>query len=164
MRRYKGTFDIFFGNERRMRREVMEEEQFNKESKQGWRFAADAARIDDENAGSKDRKHTSGGVFVAIDSNLGAVDRQRRRSGHFYSMKMKGKSPKHGSISEEVCATLPYISGIRKDGRRETNALTEAAVKQARTTRHPWLVACDGNMNPEDFKKSLRAQKQAHVH
>ena len=34
-------------------------------------------------------------------------------------------------------------------------ALMEAVVKQARTTRHPWLVACDGNMNPEDFKKSL---------
>ena len=28
-------------------------------------------------------------------------------------------------------------------------------VKETRTTRHPWLVACDANMNPEDFKKSL---------
>ena len=28
-------------------------------SKQGWRFAADAARITDENASSDDRKHTS---------------------------------------------------------------------------------------------------------
>ena len=49
------------------------EEQFNKEAKEGWRFAADAARITDETAGSEDRKHTSGGVFVAVDSNLGAV-------------------------------------------------------------------------------------------
>ena len=48
------------------------EEQFNKEAKQGWRSAADAARITDETAGSKDRKHTSGGVSVAVDSNLGA--------------------------------------------------------------------------------------------
>ena len=31
-------------------------------------FAADAARITDENAGSEDRKHTLGGVFVAVDS------------------------------------------------------------------------------------------------
>ena len=49
------------------------EEQFNKEFKQGWRLAADAARITDEKANSEDRKHTSGGVFVAIDSNLAAV-------------------------------------------------------------------------------------------
>ena len=35
MRRYEGTFDIFFGIEHRMRREEMEE-QFNKEAKQRW--------------------------------------------------------------------------------------------------------------------------------
>ena len=33
-----------------------------------WGFEADAARIT-----SEDRKHTSGGVFVAVDSNVGAV-------------------------------------------------------------------------------------------
>ena len=44
-----------------------------KEAKQGWRLAVDAARITDEKASSEDREHTSGGVFVAIDSNLGAV-------------------------------------------------------------------------------------------
>ena len=50
------------------------EEQFNKEAREGWRCAADAATITDERAGSEDRKHTSGGVFVAaVDSNLGAV-------------------------------------------------------------------------------------------
>ena len=31
------------------------------------------ARITDEIAGSEDQKHTSGGVCVAVDSNLGAV-------------------------------------------------------------------------------------------
>ena len=40
MRRYRGTFDNFFGVEHRMRKEEMEE-QLNKEAKQGWRFAAD---------------------------------------------------------------------------------------------------------------------------
>ena len=55
-----------------MRRKEMEK-QFNQEAKQGWRCAADAARITVENAGSEDRKHTSGGVFVAIHSNQGAV-------------------------------------------------------------------------------------------
>ena len=49
------------------------EEQFNREAKEGWRFAADAARITDDNVGTDDRKHTSGGVFVAVDINLGAV-------------------------------------------------------------------------------------------
>ena len=38
------------------------EEQFDKEAKEGWRFAANAARITDETTGSEDRKHTSGGV------------------------------------------------------------------------------------------------------
>ena len=39
MRRYKGTFDIFFGVEHRMRKEEMEE-QFNEEAKQGWMFCS----------------------------------------------------------------------------------------------------------------------------
>ena len=42
MRRYRGTFDVLFEIGHRIRREELEE-QFNKESKQGWRFAADAA-------------------------------------------------------------------------------------------------------------------------
>ena len=58
--------------EHRLRNEE-KEEQFNREAKEGWRFAADAARITDERASSEDRKHTSGGVLVAVDSNLGAV-------------------------------------------------------------------------------------------
>ena len=48
-------------------------DKFNKEAKQGWRGAADAARITDEGAGSKDCKHTSGGVLMAIEHRLGAV-------------------------------------------------------------------------------------------
>ena len=46
--------------------------QFNQESKQGWRFAADSARITGENASGEDRKQTSGTVFVAIDGHLGS--------------------------------------------------------------------------------------------
>ena len=73
MRRYKGKRAVFFGVEHRMRKEEMEE-QFNKEAKEGWRCAADAARITAERASSEDRKHTTGGVFVAaVDSNLGTV-------------------------------------------------------------------------------------------
>ena len=58
--------------EHRLRKEEMEG-QFNKEAKEGWRFAASAARITEEMAGDEDRKHTSGGIFVAIDSNARAV-------------------------------------------------------------------------------------------
>ena len=60
------------GVEHRLRKEEMEE-QFNREAKEGWRFAAHAARITDERGSSEDRKPTSGGVLVAVDSNLGAV-------------------------------------------------------------------------------------------
>ena len=72
MRSCKGTFDVFFGIEHRLRKEEMEG-QFNREAKEGWRSAADAARITAETAGDEDRTHTSGGIFVAIDRNLGAV-------------------------------------------------------------------------------------------
>ena len=74
VRRYKGTFDIFLGIEQRLRKEEMEE-QFNNEAKEGWRFAASAARNTEaeETAGDEDRKHIPGGVAVAIDSNLGTV-------------------------------------------------------------------------------------------
>ena len=50
------------------------EEQFSKEAKEGWRFAADAARITDERAGiERSEAHIRRIFFVAIDSNLGAV-------------------------------------------------------------------------------------------
>ena len=62
-----------------MKKEEMEE--------QGWRRAVDAPRITDENAGSEDRKHTSGGVFVAVDSNLGEV---------VSSQEMREELHKHG--------------------------------------------------------------------
>ena len=31
----------------------------------------------------------------------------------------------------------------------------EALMKHVRTSRHPWLIACDANMSPVDFKKNL---------
>ena len=61
MRKYRRKCDIFFGMEHRLRQEELGE-QFNRETKEAWRFAADAARITDERASSEDRKHTSGGV------------------------------------------------------------------------------------------------------
>ena len=54
------------------------EEQFNKEAKEGWRSAADAARITDETAGSEDRKYTSGGVSIAVEKSSGINPGQRQ--------------------------------------------------------------------------------------
>ena len=43
-------------------------------------------------------------------------------------------------------------------------ALLGAVLKRARTTRHPWLIAYDANMSPEDFEKSFWfRRKQMHV-
>ena len=39
-------------------------------------------------------------------------------------------------------------------------ALLDAVLRQAKVTRHPWLVACDANMCPEDFEKSLWFQRE----
>ena len=36
-----------------------------------------------------------------------------------------------------------------------SEALLEAVLKQAKTTRHPWLTAFDANMCPEDVEESV---------
>ena len=38
--------------------------------------------------------------------------------------------------------------------------ILEAVLKRTRTTKHPWLIACDANMSPEDFEKSLWFRKE----
>ena len=130
------------------------EEQFNKEAKQGRRFVAGTARITDECAADEGRKHTSGEVFVAIDSNLGAVI--GKEEGAVTSI-----PGDEGRIAQ---AWVNLRGGVRvfavylwhSEGWTPRNdALMEALVKQPRVTRHPWLIACDANINPEDFKKSL---------
>ena len=65
------------GVEHRLRKEEMEE-QFDREAKEGCRLATDAARISDGGVSSDDRKHTSGGVFVAVDRNSGINPRNVR--------------------------------------------------------------------------------------
>ena len=40
----------------------------------------------------------------------------------------------------------------------------EDILKRTRITKHPWLIACDANMSPEDLEKSLWFRKnQIHV-
>ena len=94
MSRYNGKYANFFWIEHRLRKEDMKE-QYNREAKEGWRFAADAARITDEKASSEDRKHTSGGVFVAVDSYLGAVVGAEEEQ-LYQSQATRVELPKHG--------------------------------------------------------------------
>ena len=110
VRRYQGTCDSPFGIEHRLIKGEMKE-QFNKEAKEGWRLVADAARITDERAGSEDQQHTSGGVFVAIGSNLGAI--VRADEGAIESI--PGNEGRI-AMSEEDCVSSQCISGTRKNG------------------------------------------------
>ena len=94
MRRYKGTFDIIFGmNTGRGR--MKWRGSCIKRPTERWRFAANAARITDETTSSEDGKHTSGGVVVAVDSDLGAVvGAEEERLSRFQAK--KEELPKHG--------------------------------------------------------------------
>ena len=158
MRRYKGKCDIFFGIGHRLRKEEMEE-QFNKEAKEGWIFAADAARITNEPTGSEDRKHTSGEVFVAVESNLGAV--VGAEEGAIDSIAGNGGRIAQAWVNVRGRLRVFSVHFWHSEGWTPKNeALLEAVLKRARTTRHPWLIARDANMCPADFEKSLWFQKE----
>ena len=72
------------------------EEQFNREAKEGWRLAADAARIADEAADSEVRKHTSGGVFLWRSTATWEQLWEWKKERLIRSQAMKEESPKHG--------------------------------------------------------------------
>ena len=103
-------------------------------------------------ASSEDRKHTSGGVFIAVDSNLGAVVGEKEGA----VVSIPGDE---GIIAQ---AWVNVRGGLRvfsvyfwhsKGWTPRNEALLEAVLKRARVTRHPWLVAYDANMSPEEFEK-----------
>ena len=94
------------------------EEQFNKEAKQGWIFTADASRITDKNASSEDHNHTSGGVFVAVDSKL-AQSLAKKKEQSCRSQEMKDNRPNMGVSAERYASLFKYTSGTHKDGHRE---------------------------------------------
>ena len=155
-RRYEGKCDIFFGIEHRLREEEMEE-QFNKKAKDGWIFAADA-RITDERAGSEDQKHTSGGVFVAVDSNLGADVGEKEGA----VTSIPGNEGRIAQVWVNVRGGVRMFAAYfwHTEGWISRNeAVLEAVLKRARATKHPWLVACDADMSPVGFEKSLWFRK-----
>ena len=93
------------------------EEQFNREAKEGWRFAASAKRITEETAGDEDRKHTSGGVFVAlvavVGAEEGAIHSISSNEGRWVNVReglQQGKK-----IKASHCASSRSTSGIPRD-------------------------------------------------
>ena len=85
-----------------------------------------------------------GEICVAVDSNLGAVVETWKRENR----------PSVGECQRRYAVFVQNF--WHSEGWAPRNeALMEAVVKQARTSGHPWLVACDANMDPEDFKTSL---------
>ena len=129
------------------------EEQFNREAKEGWRFATSAARITKEMSGNDDAMHTSGGVFVAIDSNLGAVVGAEEGA-------IIESIPGNGGRIDQAWVNArggPRIFSVyswhSEEWSSRNEAPLEAVLKRTRTTKHPWLIACDANMSSEDFEK-----------
>ena len=77
---------------------------------------------------SEDRKHTSDGVFAAVDNNLGAV------------------------VGEEEGAV---VSIPDNEGRITQAWVNVRGGLRARVTRHSWLVACDADTSSVEFQKRL---------
>ena len=92
------------------------EEQLNKEAKEGLRVAADAARTKEEGVGIEDQKHTSGGVFVAVDSNLGTV------AGEEGAVTSIPGNEAWENVSGGTESLFQQTSGIRKGGHLETES------------------------------------------
>ena len=114
------------------------EEQFNREAKEGWGFAGDATIITDERASSADQKHTSGGIFVAVDSNPGAV------VGAVVSIPGNEGRTAQAWVNTRGSLRVFSVYFWHSEGWTPRNeALLEAVVKEAKV--------CDANMCPENF-------------
>ena len=134
MRRYKEKCDILFGVEHRLRK-------CRRSSTQRPRKCG--ARITDVKAGGEDRVNTSGGVFIAVDCNLGTVV----------------------GDEEGTVASIPGNEG----GMRVFSVYvwhsegwtprTEAVLKWVRVTKHSWLIACDADVSPAEFEKRFWFQR-----
>ena len=72
------------------------EEQFNKESKEGWRFAAEAARITDERASSEDQKTLIRRCFCGSGQQSGSSCWRRRKEQLHQSQEERVALPRFG--------------------------------------------------------------------
>ena len=91
------------------------EEQFNKEAKEGWRFAADAARITDERAGIEDQKAHIRRCFCSDRQQLGSSCLRKGRSSYNNPRKRRKKCPGVGTCAwrdANVCSIILAHAGM----------------------------------------------------
>ena len=89
---------------------------------------------------------------MAVDSNLGAV--VVAEEGAIDSI--PGNEGRIAQAWVNVRGGLRVFSVYfwHSEGWTPRNeAIVEAVLKRARTTKHPWLIACDADTSPEDFEK-----------
>ena len=109
-------------------------------------------------ASSEDRKHTSGGVFIAVDSNLGTVVGDRE--GAVASIPGNEGRITQAWVNVRGGTRVFAVYFWHSEGRTPRNeALLEAVPKRARVTRHPWMMARDANMSPVVLENSLWFQR-----
>ena len=85
---------IFFWIEHKLRKEELEK-QFNREAKEGWRFAADAARITDERAGGEDQSIRQEEYLCQSTATWEQLW-ERKKVRLFQSQVLSEELPKHG--------------------------------------------------------------------
>ena len=96
---------------------------------------------------------------MAIDSNLGAVVGAEEAAIESIPGNEGRLAQAWANVRGGLRAFSVYL--WHSEGWTPRNeALLDAVVKQAKTTRHPWLVACYANMCPDDFEKSLWFQRE----
>ena len=98
------------------------------------------ARITDERAGSFDRNHTSPGVFVAIDSNLGAVVGAEEGAIDVHPRKRRNNCTGVGKCAVEGCECLAAVHFWHTEGmvtKRMKPILDAVFEKSQRPQRHP---------------------------
>ena len=91
---------------------------------------------------------------MAVDSNLGAVVGTKECT----IVSISGNEERIAQAWVTVRGVLWVFSVCfwHSEGWTPRNeALLEAVLEQAKTSRHPWSIACDANMCPEDFETSL---------
>ena len=114
----------------------------------GESLAADAARIAKEGK-REEQKHTSRGVFVAVEGGLRTV--VDKEEGAVSSI--------HGEawvMSVVVCWLLVFTYETLKVGRHGMKTSRKLyVVRQARTTKYLWSMARDASIEPGVLKNGL---------
>ena len=97
--------------------------------------------------------------FVTVDSNLGAVVGAEKWAIESIPSS-EGRSAQAWVNARGGLRIFSVYLWHSEGWTPRNEAMLEAVLKRARTTRHPWLIACDANMCPEDVEKSLWFQRE----